>query len=160
VAVGVTQWEAARLEPPVFAIGPTDAMLKFVRRAGLYGMLPGNLHPRKVDRVNRITRTPFLQFLKRATEVIKDLAVDVRDLALGRHDRDETRNRLNDEAEALFAADIDNCSHELQVAELSQKGQRSSRPLRSNGSFIHARLPIARPHDGKGQAEYRASLLQ
>ena len=36
----------------------------------------------------------------------------------------------------------------------------SSRPLRPHGSFIHTRLPIARPNDGKGQAEYRLSLLQ
>src|SRR5580700_9225718 len=122
VAAGVTQWETARHEPAIFTIGPTEAMFDFVRQTGLYGLLPGYDHPGKVGRVHCISRTPFLQFLKRATEVIKYPPVDVRDLALGRHDSDETRNRLDDEAEALFTADIGNCSHELQVARAIREG--------------------------------------
>jgi len=97
-------------------------MLYFVRRTGFYGVLPGYDHPWKVDRVHRISRTPFLQFLKRAAEVIKYLAIDVRNLALGRHDRDETGNRLDDEAEVLFTVSIDNCSSKLQVALAVPKG--------------------------------------
>ena len=122
VAAVVTEWETARHEPPIFAIGATEAMLDFVRQAGLYGMLPGYDHPWKVGRVHRISRTPFLQFLKCPAEVIKYLPVDVRDLAPSRHDRDETRNRLNDEAEGLFNADIGNSSHKLRVARAVPKG--------------------------------------
>jgi len=137
VAAGVTEWETARHEPPIFAVGATEAVLDFVRQTGLYGMLPGYDHPWKVDRVHRISRTPFLQFLKCPTEVIKDLAVDVRDLALGRHDRDETRNRLNDGAEALFTADIDNSYHKLQVARtVSQKGRAATRVCLIQSSAI------------------------
>ena len=67
-------------------------------------MLPDCYYPRKVVRVHRIGRPPLLQFFKRPTKVIEHPAVDVLDLTLGRHDRDETRNRLNGEARPLFTA--------------------------------------------------------
>src|ERR1700722_2787253 len=109
-AVGVTRWESARLEPPIFTIGPTKAMLNFVRRTRLYGVLPGCDHTREFGRVHRIRRTPFLQFLKRATEVIKDPPVDVRDSALACHYSDESRNRFDDEGEVFFIAEVgDRC---------------------------------------------------
>ena len=46
---------------------------------------------------------PLTQFFKRPTEVLEDLAVDVLNPAVGRHDGDETGKSLDDEAEALFA---------------------------------------------------------
>src|SRR5271166_2672029 len=64
VAAGVTEWEAARHEPPIFAVGSTEAMLKFVQHAGLDGMLPGCNCLRKIGRVHRIGRPPFLQLFK------------------------------------------------------------------------------------------------
>jgi hypothetical protein len=45
----------------------------------------------------------LLQLFKRPTEVLKDLAVDMLNPAVGRHDGDEAGKGLDDEAEALFA---------------------------------------------------------
>ena len=46
---------------------------------------------------------PLPQLFKRPAEVLEDLAVDVLDPAVGRHDGDEAGQGLDDEAEALFA---------------------------------------------------------
>ena len=77
-------------------------MLTFVRQTGLDCMPPSYPRLRKVDGVHGIRRSPFLQFLKAPTKVLEHWAVHVLDLSIGRHHRDETRNRLDDEARALF----------------------------------------------------------
>jgi len=102
VAASVTERETAQLEPPILTIGPADAMLNFVWLARIYGMLPDSYYMRKVGRVHRLSRPPLLQFFKRAAKIIEDPAVDVFDLSLGRHDRDQTGNRFNDESKGLF----------------------------------------------------------
>ena len=101
--VGVAKREATRLEPAIFAVGSTDAMLELVRLPGLDRVLPGGRHLRQVGRMHGISRPPLPQLFKRATEVVEDLAVDVLNPAVGCHDGDEAGKGLNDEAEALFA---------------------------------------------------------
>ena len=95
--------KAARLEPAIFAIGSADAVLEFVRLPGVDGVLPGGRHPRQIGGMHGVRRPPLPQLFKRPAEVIEDLAVDVLNAAVGRHDGDEAGKGLDDEAEALFA---------------------------------------------------------
>src|SRR5262245_9170166 len=102
-AVGISQWEAARLKPPVLAIPPSDPVLEFVRLSRFDGVLPGSLHAWEIGRVNGVRRSPLLQFVERPPEVLEHLAVHVLDLASRRHHRDEAWDRLDNEAKALLA---------------------------------------------------------
>jgi hypothetical protein len=77
-------------------------MLDLVRLAGLDRVLPHSGHPGQVGRMYRIRGPPLPQLVKRPTEVIKDLAVDVFNTAIGCHDRDEARDGLDDQTEALL----------------------------------------------------------
>jgi len=67
------------------------------------GVLPGGRHPRQIGGMHGVRRPPLPQLFKRPAEVIEDLAVDVLNAAVGRHDGDEAGKGLDDEAEALFA---------------------------------------------------------
>ena len=78
-------------------------MLELVRLPGLDRVLPGGRHLRQVGRMHGIRCPPLPQLFKRPTEVLEDLAVDVLNPAVGRHDGDEAGKGLDDEAEALFA---------------------------------------------------------
>jgi hypothetical protein len=46
-------------------------------------------------------------FFKRSAEILEHLAVDVLDPAFGRHDRDETGNRFDDQPKAFDAGPED-----------------------------------------------------
>ena len=78
-------------------------MLEVVWLPGLDRVLPGGRDAWQVGRMHGIRRPPLPQLFKRPTEVLEDLAVDVLNPAVGRHDRDEAGKGLDDEAEALFA---------------------------------------------------------
>jgi hypothetical protein len=99
----VAKREATRLEPAILAIAPTDAVFEFVRQAGFNGVLPGGYHARQVGWMHRVSRAPLLQFFKRSPKILEHLAVDVLARAFGRHDRDETGNRFDDQPKAFFA---------------------------------------------------------
>lgn len=108
-AIGVSKREAARLEPAIFAIGSADAMLEFVRLPGLDGVLPGGRHSGQVGRMHGIRCPPLLELFKRPTEVVENLAVDVLNPAVGRHDGDEAGNGLDDQPKAVFAGPTGEC---------------------------------------------------
>src|SRR5262245_24429296 len=65
LAVGIAKWQAARLEPPVLAIVPSNPVLEFVRLSRIDRVLPGSLDLRQIGRVNGVGRAPSLQFVDR-----------------------------------------------------------------------------------------------
>ena len=77
-------------------------MLEFVRLARADGVLPRGNHVRKVVRVDGVRTAPAFQVFERSAELLQDLTVDVLDLARRRHDRDETRDGLDDRPKGLF----------------------------------------------------------
>ena len=72
-------------------------MLEFVRLARFDGVLPCSDDAGEVVRVNSVCAAPSLQFFERPAEVLEDLAVDVFDAAVRRHDRDQTGDCLDDQ---------------------------------------------------------------
>ena len=85
------------------AIAPSNPVLELVRLSRVDGVLPGGLHLRQIGRVNGVRRAPLLQFVDRPPEILEHLAVYVLDFAGRRHDSDQARDRLDDEAKALLA---------------------------------------------------------
>jgi hypothetical protein len=77
----VSQWEGARLEPAIHAIGPPLTEFKNVRLPGFDRALPRIDHARKVVRVDNVAGAPILQFLSCLTEIFQDLPVEEFDLA-------------------------------------------------------------------------------
>src|SRR4029453_8302983 len=55
-------------------------------------------HPRQIVRMDGAGSVPRLQFVEVPAEMLAHLTVDVLDLALGRHGRDQGRNRGDDQS--------------------------------------------------------------
>src|SRR5262245_49461657 len=66
-------------------------------------MLPRGDCGGQVVRVDCVARSPLLQLFERATEVLEDLRIDELDLPPGGHDGDQTRDRVQDEAQLAHA---------------------------------------------------------
>src|SRR5580658_6858340 len=77
----VSQWEGARLEPAIYAIGTPLTEFKNVRLPGFDRALPRIDHARKVFRMDSVASAPILQFLSRLAEIFQNLPVEEFDLA-------------------------------------------------------------------------------
>ena len=78
-------------------------MLEVVWLTGLDRLLPCGFRSREVGRMDGIGAAPLLQFFERSAKVLKDLAVDVLELACRRHERDQAGNGFDDQPEAVLA---------------------------------------------------------
>ena len=119
-------------------------MLEFVRLAGFDGVLPRSDDAGKVIRVNSVGGAPSLQFFERPAEVLKDLAVDVFDAAVRRHDRDQTGDRLDDQPKGFLTSPESRSRTAVTVPRLSVSGT--------------LRDPVGRDPSGSASSEAHAAL--
>jgi hypothetical protein len=91
------------MEPAVYAIRMTQAMINIVRITCLDGMSPCGDRLREVVGVNCVTGGPPLQVFERLAETFQNLAVGMFHLALWRHGCHKPTNSVNDQGKSLIA---------------------------------------------------------
>jgi|SRR6516225_9935860 hypothetical protein len=148
---------AARIAMPALEIN-SQASIEWKRLLGLDGFLPGGQRSTSIARVHGVRGAPVLQFIKRPAKIIEHLTVHVLELASGRHDSDQARDRLDDEAIALLAH-----TRHLRPAQGTRESSRVMvATVRANQLFDrNGTTSYERPADcgssGRGRCQSRCS---
>src|SRR4030095_14969762 len=98
MSVVLAQWYDPNLKPAVHPVGAAHPVFDLVWKAGRHGGLPCVHHPRQIVRMDGAGSVPRLSFVEAAPDILARLTVDVLSLALGRHGRDQGRNRVDDQS--------------------------------------------------------------